>query len=183
VSGTFDGFPDGSIMTSPLWQSQGFAIRVDYPGDGVVATVVAPPIPTYAEIAATLPEGMRDADDDADGDGLPNLLDVLFGNDPASPDRSPVESVLATDPDDGSLCVSVSFPLNLDVADALIALEYSQDMLLWDPIWDSASDPGFADQEVISAETQPDGEFWVTIKFTPPDGGSRYFIRFVGTTP
>ena len=65
VTGTFAGTPDGTVLTAPIWTSEGLAVRINDPVDGVVATIVSQPS-TFADAAAPLPAGQRSPTGNAD---------------------------------------------------------------------------------------------------------------------
>lgn len=180
VVGVLEGISDGTVLTSPLWESQGFAIRINYPGDGIVATIVSPPVAGgFEEYAAALPEGQRGIADNADGDEWQNIFDYLLGLDATVVDGEVV--ALTPYQEAGDQCMTIGFPFDPDVSDAGLAIEKTGDFTTWETVWDSSQDPDFQSDAILATE-EKGGSFNVTVKICPVGEGSFYFIRFRGTT-
>ncbi len=113
--------------------------------------------------ASTLPDGLSGANDDADGDGLPNLLEYRLGTSATTANGGlPITAVK-----NGLGDFGVSFSERTDTAGVDTVVEVSADMVNWDPIetpYDSWP------REGIDDSTQ-------RVMVTLPGSGEDLFVR------
>lgn len=183
VVGTFADTPDGQVMTAPIWDSEGFALRVNYTADGVVITAVEPPEPTnvtggFAIFLDALPGSQSDITGNSDNDPWPNIFEYLFGLDPEVPDGQVVDSLLTEE--NGDPCLVITFPFDPTTSGAFITVEKSEDLTDWVTIWDSTLDPGYQSAAVVKVESI-EGIDLVSIKVPAPQTGTDCFARIAGS--
>lgn len=180
VIGTFAETADGTVLTAPVWDAVGYALRVNYHGDGVTITVVAPPKVTggFADFLNSLPGGQSGTTDNGDNDPWPNIFEYLFGLDPNAPDGQVVDSLLSED--NGEPCMILTFPLKQGTSGAFITVEKSEDLTGWTTIWDSSQDPNYQSAAVVSIETI-EGKDLVSIKIPAPQNEAACFARIAGS--
>lgn len=101
---------------------------------------------------------------DADGDGLPNLLEYEFHSDPRQPNPAPL--ILASAATVGSVrYVFLTFPHNRNATDVSLSYEASEDCAAWHPV---------AAESVSAILTDFETEQWtVRVPITAP----RFFVR------
>ncbi len=85
--------------------------------------------PDYAAwvVASELPVGLEAAEEDADGDGVPNLLEYIFGGDALDAEDAPSAGIRIIPGDDDSFEINFSPPSRLSRAH----LESSSDLRAW----------------------------------------------------
>lgn len=131
--------PDGSV-----WVGGNFTTYNGIPMQRLVRLKGEPavsPADPYDDFVSALPENLRGENDDADGDGIANLIEFLFGTDPGNASAAPAPLHTGTvssgatlnaayglslDPAKTYRFVEVEIPVDLMGLD--VALEASQDL-------------------------------------------------------
>ena len=79
-------------------------------------------------------ESLLSAVEDADGDGMSNLLEYALGSDPASSDSTFAPLVDTVEDGNGEIYVSFSYTENKAVQDVNYVIEKSVDLKTWEPV-------------------------------------------------
>src|SRR5690625_3819336 len=122
---------------------------------------------TFADwAAANLPEGLRGPEDDAAGDGIPNLVKFALGLDPLTPSRDglPRTEIVS---DNGEARLAIIGQIFNDAADVTVEPQVSNDLISWDPLE--------AEPEII--EVVGDITIIRVVDTETIDGNSRRFLR------
>jgi hypothetical protein len=140
----------------------------------------APPEPypyiTYNawSTAAALPPAASAATQDADLDGLPNLLEYALGTNPRAPSVATTSSTSSS-----PLNLSLTFPFNPAAAlDTTYTVERSTDLATWQTVWSSVTDADFT-SPLVTLSPGPAA----TVQTPLPPGAPRVFLRLRVTSP
>jgi hypothetical protein len=101
-----------------------------------------------------VPQSQQNATDDADGDGVPNLVEYLFGTNPSSISSKPslIPGVFSIS---GFDLGTVTLPnLSTDVTDVSMIVEYSRDLKQWSSSG-IEKDPQLGNTRYIAPATSP----------------------------
>jgi cyclophilin family peptidyl-prolyl cis-trans isomerase len=121
---------------------------------------------TYTTWASrtTFPNGQSAAGQNPDGDGLTNFLEYAFIGDPAVASQAQVPVAGKTGVAPAAQFMTLNFALRKFTSSLSYVVEANNQLSgSWTPVWDSASDPGFSQAQVVSAVSQADRTL-VTIK-------------------
>ena len=103
----------------------------------------APPSDPFASFVAGLPENLRGENDDADGDGIVNLIEFLFGTDPGNASAAPAPMPGGT-PATGT-DLNAGYGLSLDNAKTyrLVEIDMPADLQGLDVVLEASQDLSF----------------------------------------
>lgn len=122
--------------------------------------------------------GITDPLDDADGNGIPAVMEYAFKRIPGSTAPLPIEGVISLV--EGESYYSLRFDVRTDTADLIYEVQYAQDLSIWDPdavLWQSA---GGDLSHQVSVADQGDGRQTVVVRYAEPvTGTARIFLRMV----
>ena len=110
-------------------------------------------------------ESLLSAVEDADGDGMSNLLEYALGSDPASSDSTFAPLVDTVEDGNGESYVSFSYTENKAVQDVNYVIEKSVDLKTWEPVDLSTATVNRLDRSTFTQ---------VTV-YIPSSGGSNFF--------